>query len=133
VTTGYGDGSFQFASWATPLADDIVDLLDVRYDAGTGDLQFRIGQSDSDETYSIAFKGVSAFRVLDEHGLLELWRMTEELDGRPGRTTFMVRNHAWCRESIVSFLPTDGWSYVLATDGDCIEVVCANDPSIRLD
>ncbi len=132
MTAGYGDNQFRFAEWKTAFADAHIDLLDVRYDAGTGTLRFRISDPGTDEIHSIAFPYVSAFRVLDEHGLLELWRMTETLGGRPARTTFKVRNNSWCRESVISFLPSDGWSYVLATEGDCIEIVSATEPSITL-
>jgi hypothetical protein len=74
---------------------------------------------------------VIAFRVLDEHGLDEFWEKTTELGGRPGRTTFRVRNHLWTKESPLSFLGTDGWSFVLVTNSDCIEVVCKAPPVVN--
>jgi hypothetical protein len=70
-------------------------------------------------------------RLLDEGGLLEFWEKTKELGGRPGKTTFRVRNHAWTDESFVSFLATnDGWSFVIASDNECLEVLSANPPTI---
>jgi hypothetical protein len=84
--------------------------------------------------YRLSFDTVSAYRVLDEHGLMQFWQKTEELGGRPGQTTFRVRNHLWSEESPLSFLGTqDGWSFVIATDDDCIEIVARTPPAIELE
>jgi hypothetical protein len=79
------------------------------------------------------FQQVSAFRVLDEHGLMEFWGETTRQGGMPAQSTFRVRNHGWTKESMLSFLPTDGWSYVVATDFDCVEIVSANPPLVTLE
>lgn len=44
---------------------------------------------------------------------------------RPGRITFRVRNHGWTEESPLSFMHerVGGWSYVIATDGQCVEML----------
>lgn len=79
----------------------------------------------------MSFDTVSAFRVLDEHGLTQLWEKTAELGGRPGQTTFKVRNHLWTEESLISFLGAqDGWSFVIASDWDCVEIVALTPPTI---
>ena len=132
-TLASSDSSFQFAIWNTPFQAVSVDLLDVTYSAQSGDLYFRIWVEDSKSTYKVIFENVSAFRVLDEHGLLELWTMTKRLSGRPAQTTFRVRNNSWCKESPLTFQITDGWSFVVATDSDCIEIVAAKEPAITLE
>ena len=83
----------------------------------------------------MTFSEVSAFRALDEGGLPEFWWETKARGGRPGLTTFRVRNHAWSHESFLSFFhgTAEGWSHVIATDGLCVEVVARNPPEITLE
>lgn len=125
MAEGFGDGSLAFAAWDTPFSDLVVWLGDVGYEAREGALGFRVEVPAGGSVYRVAFDNVSAFRVLDEHGLLELWQ-----GQRPARTAFRVRNHAWTRESPVTFLGSDGWSFVVATDDTCIEIVSASEPEI---
>jgi hypothetical protein len=54
-----------------------------------------------DPLYRVTFQEASAFRVLDEGGLSEFWHQTKPLGGRPGQTTFRVRNHDWFSESLL--------------------------------
>ncbi|MEM1381700.1 MAG: hypothetical protein AAGH41_13850 [Pseudomonadota bacterium] len=147
----FGSGEFEFGKWPTPFADAAIEILELvhsprrrwpddaafHYRMGSllrshydVDLVARIYVYEPDKVYRVAFDRISAMRLLDEGGLLELWAKTEELGGRPGQTTFRVRNHAWTAESIVSFLATDGWSFVIASDNECLEVVSANPPVI---
>ena len=97
----------------------------------------RVHESNADEPgypndplYFVTFQDVSAFRVLDEGGLLEFWRQTESL-GRSGGTAFRVRNRRWSRESLLAFLPgdEDGSSYVIATSRRVRGGSCARDIS----
>lgn len=125
----FGDGAFAFGAWHTPFESMQVELAGVEYEA-TGRLAFRVVTIGEGAVFRATFDAVSAFRVLDEHGLDELWRKTAEMGGRPGPTTFRVRNHLWTKESPISFLRSDGWSFVVATDFDCIEIVAADEPSI---
>ena len=129
----FGSGDFEFGEWATPFTDAAVEILEIAYAAHEQDgceLVARIRALDTGTIYRVAFPTIAAVRLLDEGGLLELWQKTTELGGRPGRTTFRVRNHAWTRESVVSFLASDGWSFVIATDDACLEVVSGTDPTI---
>ncbi|WP_154674637.1 hypothetical protein [Mesorhizobium erdmanii] len=128
----FGDGAFAFQPWKTPFENSDIELVDVAYSEGRA-LIFRVRAHESGSIYRVCFEHVSAFRVLDEHGLLELWEKTRESGGRPARTTFQVRNHLWTKESTISFVTSDGWSYVVASHFDCVEVVTANLPSITLE
>ena len=87
----------------------------------------------NDPLYRVTFPSKRlAFRALDEGGLPEFWGETKARGGRPGLTTFRVRNHAWSHESFASFFHdnAEGWSYVIATSDLCVEVVAWNPPEI---
>lgn len=129
----FGSGEFEFGEWTTPFTDAAVEILEVAYGAheqNGSELMVRIHARDADTIYRLVFPTIAAVRLLDEGGLLEFWQKTTELGGRPGRTTFRVRNHAWTRESAVSFLASDGWSFVIASDNECLEVVSVTVPTI---
>lgn len=147
----FGSGEFEFGEWNTPFTDSSIDILEVSYSPkrswpenllphyrtnsllrahDDNDLVARIYCNDTSNIYRVAFSSISAMRLLDEGGLLEFWAKTKELGGRPGQTTFRVRNHAWTGESILSFLTTDGWSFVIASDNECLEVLSAELPII---
>lgn len=133
LAAGFGFGAFEFGEWKTPFADAAVDLLDlsaVQLKQGHRELIVRVHVHDTKTTYRLAFPKTAAFRLLDESGLLELWQKTAELGGRPGRTTFRVRNHAWARESPLCFQASHGWSFVIATVDECLEVVATSDATI---
>lgn len=123
------DGTVTFDVWRTPFQNAHLELERVEYLQGGG-LRFWVRDVVTSAGYLVSFKAVSAFRVLDEHGLQELWEKTSELGGRPAASTFKVRNHAWTKESPITFVASDGWSYILATDFDCIEIVSVDAPSI---
>lgn len=148
----FGSGEFEFGEWATPFADADIEILEFvhsprrpwpddapfHYRMGSllrshndADLVARIYVYEPEKVYRVTFDRISAVRLLDEGGLLEIWAKTEELGGRPGQTTFLVRNHAWTEESVLSFLATDGWSFIIASDNECLEVVSANPPRIE--
>jgi hypothetical protein len=129
----FGSGDFEFGEWTTPFTDAAVEILEVVYAAlgqDGSELVARIRARDANTTYRVAFRTIAAVRLLDEGGLLEFWQKTADLGGRPGRTTFRVRNHAWTRESVLSFLVSDGWSFVIASDTECLEVVSVSVPTI---
>ena len=147
----FGSGEFEFGEWTTPFTDAAVEILEVAYAArGTEklavfraeppmsdqhdrDLVARIHDRDSKSIYQVVFPAIAAMRLLDEGGLLEFWQKTRDFGGRPGQTTFRVRNHAWTRESVISFLASDGWSFVIASDNECLEVVSVTTPIITED
>lgn len=141
----FGSGEFEFGDWTTPFTHATVEILEVAYaprptrpthtrpllrEQDGSDLVARVFARDADTIYRLVFPTIAAMRLLDEGGLLEFWQKTTELGGRPGRTTFRVRNHAWTHESVVSFLASDGWSFVIASDNECLEVVSVTAPII---
>lgn len=148
----FGNGAFEFSQWQTPFENSKIAVLEVAYhsDISLPDqyqsghqyrsllrssqeakLEIRLYAYDENRIFRVSFDTVSAFRVLDEHGLIQLWEKTAELGGRPGQTTFKARNHLWSEESLISFLGAqDGWSFVIASDGDCIEIVARAPPKI---
>jgi hypothetical protein len=128
----FGDDKFAFEVWRTPFEDSDIQLAGLNYSEGEA-LSFRVRVQETGSTYRIFFERVSAFRVLDEHGLLELWEKTKELKGRPASTTFKIRNHLWTKESPISFAHSDGWSFVVASDAACVEIVARTAPTITLE
>jgi hypothetical protein len=128
-----GADAFAFGEWPTPFTDAAVDILDLRYaprERDRAELVVRVHAREAGITYRLVFPRIAAMRLLDEGGLLEFWRQTERLGGRPGRTSFRVRHHAWTRESALCFLASEGWSFVIASEDDCLEVVSATAPTI---
>lgn len=147
----FGSGAFEFDQWVTPFSDALIEILEVAYSPARpwpkdatpqyrtnsllrsnndSDLMARVYVYETDKMYRVTFDTISAVRLLDEGGLLELWGKTAEFGGRPGRTTFRVRNHGWTKESPISFLCANGWSFVIASQDECLEVVSANQPKI---
>ena len=147
----------EFAEWETPFKDGDLTVLDMRYQTGKlhheytaegigftlpkkyglgeAELIVRLFHKEAEAIYSICFHEVGAFRLLDEHGLEELWQETSIQGGRPAQSTFKVRNHLWSKESPVSFFSyaKDDWSFVIATDWECMEIVCSDPPDIQLE
>lgn len=123
-------GAFLFEAWDTPFKDNAIEIFHVEYDI-SGCLTIQVDLLDHpDHQYQIAFSYVSAFRVLDEGGLLELWNKTTEFGGRPARTSFRVRGHLWTKESPLSFLQSAGWSYFICSHLNCVEIVTTESPTI---
>jgi hypothetical protein len=82
----------------------------------------------------ISFEQVAAFRVLDEVGVLQLWRASSTMP-RPRRTTFKVRGHAWQEGSkLVWFHVSDGncFSCLAATDDQVWEIVATSEPLVEV-
>jgi len=127
--SGWEATEFAFGSWSTPVDNAATDLLGAEF-SGNGALSFRVRVYETGATCRLIFEDISAFRVLDEHGLLEIWQETRRQGCWPGDTTFRVRNHGWRKESSVSLATTSGWSYVAASDDYFIEVVSAVAPTI---
>lgn len=147
----------EFEVWDTPFKDGEISVIDVVYrdggfadefheagkrycgpahrDLGDADLVVRVFRKETESVYALLFRHVGAFRVLDERGLLGLWDGPNEPRRRPNASTFRVRNHAWTAESPLTFElnAEEGWSYMVATSFDCVEVVCSEPPEIRLE
>ena len=92
-------------------------------------LVVRVFSEKLEAVYQIHFFDVGAFRVLDEHGLQEMMEPLGKTDTFP---TFRVRHHGWTEESPLSFhMGTEkGWSYVVMTGWDCVEVLTQSEPRI---
>lgn len=142
----------EFAEWRTPIENDELQLLDVVYKDGGAAMEFfqrdfgvdippsrtmdmdlvaRFFSADQKAIFRVSCSPI-AHRVLDEHGLVELWSATAEQGGRPAMATFRVRNHGWTQESHLSFFhgAQDGYSYMIATGWDCLELVSAQPPLV---
>lgn len=144
----------EFADWNTPFRHGTLHIVSVEYGTGACEivchrpyqtyrlnsdqpenapaLKARVLDTESNLLYEISFASILGFRLLDEHGLLELWDTDAYKARKPGGT-FLVRNHSWHKESPLTFAcGMDGeWSYMLATDNDCVEVVSAAEPAVR--
>lgn len=144
----------EFADWNTPFRYGNLHIISVEYGTGPHEIVYRLPDriyrlnsdqpedapalkakvldTESNLLYEVAFPSVLGFRVLDEHGLLELWG-TDTYEPKKLGGTFLVRNHMWHKESPVTFTcGMDGeWSYMIATDDDCLEIVSSAEPVIQ--
>ena len=80
------------------------------------------------------FNNASAFRVLDEAGLLQLWEASSQ-NPRPAHATFRVRGHAWQDESVLVWIhgaDKEHFSYMIATGADCLEVITMDEPQVQV-
>lgn len=103
--------------------------------AGT-ELLVRVFCLDSEEVYRIQFHDVGGFRILDEHGLLEVWdHLNKDETDWPTYPTLRICHHGWSRESPLSFHmgTSDGWSYMIVTGWDCVEVLTTTEPTVTLE
>lgn len=139
----------EFCKWETPLNSGDISILSVVYGCRDWDLSshnVRYEYQDSrlsgdvalivtvfhditESVYEVQFRKIGGHRVLDEHGLLDMWDVSN-----PRENCFKVRKHQWANESPLSFeLNTiGGWSYVMATDFECVEVLTDAEPKIVL-
>ena len=149
----------EFGDWSTPLLGKEIYILSVGYsrdnEFGLGiktdkhylirnshfqnsaftDLLVRVFCVESEEVYQIQFYNVGGFRVLDEHGLQEIIASNEIETKWPTFPTFRVRHHGWTNESPISFHmgTTDGWSHMIMTGWDCVEVLTLDEPKVTLE
>jgi hypothetical protein len=144
----------EFAAWSTIVENDELHLVGLRYGGGsskmdfpndgfsielpgpemcrTGSLEATFLSREKRAAVVFHFESVGAFRVLDEHGLLDMWGASARLP-RPASTTFRVRGHKWQEESALSWEIFDcEFSFMIATDWDCLEVVSASEPTVAL-
>ena len=146
----------QFRSWHTPVENDDLILGRVRFDSGSPLATFADGSSlslrseQSESRYALVasfvstekraevtfgFPVVTAFRVVDENGLVELWEANAR-HPRPTSSTFRVRGHQWSHESFLAFLDDDdargAFSYLVATQNLCLEVIAHLEPDIEI-
>ena len=122
----------QFAKWRTAVQDDALALRSVGY-SDARILTASFTALNRKEDVEFRFPDTWAFRVLDEGALLELWAASSEAP-RPAQTTFRVRGHKWQDESFLAWIHGTSepyFSYMIATDWDCLEVVCHGRPKVR--
>jgi len=144
----------QFEEWKTPFSDGDLQIIDLHWGDGSFscrtkegkefkleqnplfknvELQTHILNLNDGCLYKINYSQVNGFRMLDEHGLLEIWEKRDE-QAIKLKSTFKVKNHLWSKESPLTFFMADSneWSHVVSTDSECLEVVCGDIPSITL-
>lgn len=145
--------SIVFAPWRTPVENDELSLVSLKYGGAStivdcpskgfsleapasgslaaGDLEAVFLSVDKKDVVVFRFERPMAFRVLDEHGLLEIWAASAETP-RPAQTTFMVKGHQWQQESELSwFMGGTEFSLMIATGWNCLEVV-GREPTVEL-
>ena len=144
----------EFSPWNTPFREGDLHIVSVEYGTGpysvtyhdpkrtyslnegrpadTPALIARILDTKSETLYALSFKTITGYRVLDEHGLTEIWG-EESYNFKQLGGTFMVRGHSWHTESPITFLfgMKGEWSYLVATMDECLEVVSASEPIIE--
>ncbi len=146
--------NIEFAPWPTIVEADDLHLVELRYANGAPKIDFpndgfslemqdgAVGDRCDLEAVFFArekraavvfsFESVSAFRVLDEHGLIDMWHASAT-SPRPTSTTFKVRGHGWQAESPLSWEMFDcEFSHMIATGWDCLEVVTTCEPKVEL-
>jgi hypothetical protein len=141
----------EFELWESDISDDDLHIMQVQYLRGELSFGTRIGEDEwtsynraattnlpsdlrillfsvtKESIYTVDFYGVNAFRVLDEHGLLEIWNAGQ----RPNGALFRVGGHGWTKESELSFfMAGQTHSWMIATNNDCVEVVSINVPKV---
>lgn len=145
----------EFSDWKTVVENDVLYLGRLSFEDPSPlvtlfqeGLTLSLRNPDSERTHALEatfisltrrseirfrFNGVVAFRVLDENGLLELWEASVA-NPRPAQATFRARGHQWTAESMLVFLDVGDeprFSYFVATDDRCLEVVCREEPDVR--
>ncbi|WOE76297.1 hypothetical protein [Alterisphingorhabdus coralli] len=140
-----------FKPWQTAFSDDELAILQVssgqdfiqttnrmpddsfvRYTHGLLDhsipeLRIKAFSYCKGQVFDIDFDQVSAYRVLDEHGLVDIWEAGE----RPNSALFRVGGHPWTKESVLSFVMEGvDTSWMIATAFLCVEVVADCSPII---
>lgn len=145
--------TIEFAPWETDVENDDLTLVGVRYGGHAAinfakddhtielTLDYDDGENELEATFIsrekmagvvFYFNDVNGFRVLDEHGLVDLWNASKDTP-RPASTTFKVKGHLWQTESELSWIMRDcEFSYMVATNWDCLEVITGCEPSVKI-
>ncbi|WP_298397338.1 hypothetical protein [Sphingobium sp.] len=146
-------GLIEFARWETVVERDELTLTgltyvcadtvtypeaelavsDLKYDPSYA-LQARFLSRQKQAIVNVTARNVRAFRVLDEGGLVDIWTAARQ-EGGISHSTFRVRGHGWQTESELEWLMEDapgGYSYLIATPWQCLELVCRNPPEIEI-
>ena len=133
--TPFGSGELHIVSthwgtrdWYVEYPDKKRYEIDNSFHSKDTELTITIFHVDTESVFEVTFDYIGAYRLLDEHGLMELWE-----SGKVNSNCFMVKDHAWSKESVLSFFQctTDGWSYLIASGNECIEVLSLSEPKIN--
>lgn len=144
----------EFREWTTPVEFDDLQLVDLKFQATSsigfpqdgfslrspanrlvepGCLEATFLSREKRSLITFRYAAVAAFRVLDEHGLTDLWASSNR--AQPGSTTFRVRGHLWQKESfLVWFHGSDEsqFSWMVATGWHCLEVITDVEPLVSI-
>ena len=139
----------EFDTWATPFSEGEIHIVDLHWGARDWWIEYADGKRyetkapfeseneallvsifhrESETVYLVTFEYPIAFRLLDEHGLVEVWA-----EKQTPANCLKVKGHGWSKESAISFaMGEDGWSHIIATGDECVEVVCSASPKVEL-
>lgn len=142
----------EFAEWRTSVEFDELQLVDLKFQSTTsigfpqegfslripgaplleqGCLEATFFSRQKRSIINFRFDTVAAFRVLDEHGLDDIWASPNR--AKPASATFRVRGHQWQKESFLVWLhgtDKNQFSWMIATGWECLEVVTDAEPEI---
>ena len=136
--------------WKTPFSKGDLHIVDLSWNGGHLSVDYAEGNRyelvgskrhsiysliislfhvETESIYDLKFRNVGVFRLLDESGLLELWKENEV-----SLNSLLIKGHAWSKESPLTFLMgyEEGWSHLVATQDDCVEIVSDEHPEIEL-
>ncbi|WP_192890952.1 hypothetical protein [Vibrio bathopelagicus] len=136
-----------FEPWDTPFNEGTLSIISVVWGGDEWRVSYSSGKSyhfqmpararalltvtlfhlESESVFELKFLSASAFRLLDEGGLLHIWS-----ERQINHNCFKVKGHPWSIESPVTFAmgSDNGYSFFITTDDDCVEVVCRYPPEI---
>jgi hypothetical protein len=123
----------EFAAWTTGFEDDDLELVSLQF-ANDRSLVAVFSSYQRAGRIRLTYSNTGAFRVLDEGGLLELWAASQKTP-RPAQSMFRARGHRWQAESPLVWVhgsDENGFSYFVATDWHCLEVVTWDAPVVEL-
>lgn len=129
----YTADGVQFAEWTTGFENDTLSLVSLGLSEERV-LSAVFFSHEKNQQVRFTFIDARAFRILDEGCLLELWAASKKKP-RPAQSTFRVRGHAWQAESPLAWFhgsDQSGFSYLVATDWDCLEVIVYDPPTIEM-
>ena len=142
----------EFAEWKTSVEFDELQLVDLRFQSTTavgfpqegftlsiprnpllekGCLEATFLSRQKRAIVTFRFDAVAAFRVLDEHGLLNIWASPN--CAKPAPATFRVKGHQWQKKSFLVWFhgaDEDRVSWMIATGWECLEVVTDAEPAV---
>ncbi len=80
--------------------------------------------------YRLKFGYEYGFRLLDEGGLLEFWG-SKDYDYNKLGSLIKVKYSPWREESIIPFVYSNEYSFLIITCNECVEVITDDSPKIE--